>query len=74
MPETGPILTSLTPVISLRQPLTTGDTPLRALCASLNAQVTAFLDEDVKTEKLKSAQTQTRRSLQIIQEALDKYS
>lgn len=75
MPETAPIpspyLTSIPPV---KQPLTNGDaTPLRALCASLNAQVTAFLAEDVKTERLKSAQAQTRISLQIIQEALDNY-
>lgn len=74
MPETAPILSPfLTSVLPVKEPLTTDDTPLRALCASLNAQVTAFLDEDVKTEKLKFAQAQTRISLQIIQEALDRY-
>lgn len=48
-------------------------TPLRALCTRLNAQITTFLYEDVKTEKLKATQAQTRISLQIIQEALDRY-
>ena len=48
-------------------------TPLRTLCTRLNVQITTFLHEDVKTERLKSAQAQTRISLQIIQEALDKY-
>lgn len=48
-------------------------TPLRALCTRLNAQITAFLHEDVKTEKLRATQAQTRISLQIIQEALDRY-
>lgn len=48
-------------------------TPLRALCTRLNAQITTFLHEDVKTEKLKATQAQTRISLQIIQEALDRY-
>jgi len=46
---------------------------LRRLCAQLHSQVTAFLEEDVKTERLKSAQAQTRRSLAVIQEALDRY-
>lgn len=48
-------------------------TPLRALCTRLNAQITTFLHEDVKTEKLKATQAQTLVSLQIIQEALDRY-
>lgn len=48
-------------------------TPLRALCTRLNAQITTFLHEDVKSEKLKATQAQTRISLQIIQEALDRY-
>lgn len=48
-------------------------TPLRTLCTRLNAQITTFLHEDVKTEKLKATQAQTRISLQIIQEALERY-
>ena len=48
-------------------------TPLRNLCTRLNAQITTFLHEDVKTERLKATQAQTRISLQVIQEALDRY-
>ncbi|KAL8714326.1 MAG: hypothetical protein Q9220_001657 [cf. Caloplaca sp. 1 TL-2023] len=46
---------------------------LRTLCTSLHHQITAFLQEDVPTETLKAAQAQTRHSLKIIQEALDRY-
>ena len=46
---------------------------LRDLCSKLHNQVTAFLQEDVKTERLKAVQAQVRQSLAIIQEALDKY-
>ncbi len=65
-----------------QRPLTNGDADptiddespsLRSLCARLNARITAFLQEDVKADRLKSAQAQTRISLKIIQEALDKY-
>ncbi|KAI4258705.1 MAG: hypothetical protein L6R35_007469, partial [Caloplaca aegaea] len=51
----------------------TTTTPLRSLCASLHAQITAFLSEDVPTEKLRAVQRQTRLSLSIIQSALDRY-
>ena len=51
-----------------------GDTSaLRQLCSALHSRITTFLQEDVKTERLKAVQAQTRRSLAIIQEALDKY-
>lgn len=54
--------------------LPNGDShPLRALCAQLHSQVVAFLDENFKSAHLQAVQAQTRRSLQIIQEALDKY-
>lgn len=57
-----------------QDPIVYGDsTPLRALCTRLNAQIMTFLHEDVKTERLKATQAQTRISLQIIQEALDRY-
>lgn len=57
-----------------QDPIVEGDsTPLRDLCTRLNAQITTFLHEDVKTERLKATQAQTRISLQIIQEALDRY-
>lgn len=54
--------------------LSNGDAhPLRALCAKLHSQIEAFLDENVKSARLQAVQAQTRRSLQIIQEALDRY-
>ena len=57
------------------QSLTNGNSSasLRSLCATLHAQITAFLQEDVQTERLKGVQAQTRKSLGIIQEALDRY-
>lgn len=54
--------------------LSNGDShPLQALCARLHSQVVAFLDENFKSTNLQAVQAQTRRSLQIIQEALDRY-
>lgn len=47
--------------------------PLRAVCISLHEKVNAFLTEDVETKRLQAVQSQTRASLQIIQEALDNY-
>ncbi|KAL8954092.1 MAG: hypothetical protein Q9222_000071 [Ikaeria aurantiellina] len=46
---------------------------LRSLCTTLHNQITAFLQEDVQTETLRAAQAQTKHSLKIIQEALDRY-
>ncbi len=46
---------------------------LRELCSNLHSQVTAFLQKDVETERLQAVQAQTRHSLAVIQEALDKY-
>jgi len=58
-----------------QQPIPSNDdnSALRDLCAQLHSQVTAFLQEDVKTERLKAAQARTRHSLAVIQEALDRY-
>ena len=54
--------------------LENGDsTALRTLCAQLHEKVSSFLQEDVKTERLQATQKQTRRSLAVIQEALDRY-
>lgn len=49
------------------------DAALRTLCSQLNEKVTSFLLVDVKTERLKATQEQVRRSLAVIQEALDRY-
>lgn len=46
---------------------------LRDLCAKLHLQVTAFLQENVETERLKAVQAQVRHSLAVIQEAFDTY-
>lgn len=54
-------------------PSTSTNTALRSLCATLHAQITAFLSEDVPTERLRAVQRQTRLSLAIIQSALDRY-
>lgn len=57
-------------------PLQNGDSDsdsLRSLCASLHSQITAFLQEDVPTETLRAVQAQTKKSLAIIQQALDRY-
>lgn len=60
--------------VPLSQATLNGDPSfLRAFCSELHAKVEAFLQEDVKTERLRSVQAQTRKSLAIIQEALDKY-
>ncbi|KAL8866716.1 MAG: hypothetical protein Q9174_006130 [Haloplaca sp. 1 TL-2023] len=54
--------------------LPNGDsTSLRSLCATLHAQIAAFLQEDVPTETLRNVQAQTKNSLEIIQKALDRY-
>ncbi|KAL9613895.1 MAG: hypothetical protein Q9167_001573 [Letrouitia subvulpina] len=46
---------------------------LRSLCATLHAQLLAFLQEEAPTERLRNVQSQTRKSLLIIQRALDRY-
>ncbi|KAL8682189.1 MAG: hypothetical protein Q9186_001726 [Xanthomendoza sp. 1 TL-2023] len=49
------------------------DDSLRSLCIDLHTQITAFLQEDFETETLRAVQIQTKKSLAIIQEALDRY-
>ncbi|KAL8932690.1 MAG: hypothetical protein Q9216_006727, partial [Gyalolechia sp. 2 TL-2023] len=76
MPETAPtdLLSTANNQTPTAQALQNGDsTSLRSLCATLHAQITAFLQEDVPTERLKAVQAQTRKSLAIIQEALNRY-
>ncbi|MCJ1378576.1 hypothetical protein MMC17_001675 [Xylographa soralifera] len=51
-----------------------GYTPLRALCISLRSRIEAFLQEDLETEKLRNVQAQTRIALNVILEALNRYS
>lgn len=47
---------------------------LSALCARLHAQVSRFLEEDVQDDRLKKVQEQTRISMGVIAEALDRYT
>ncbi|MCJ1480606.1 3'-phosphoadenosine 5'-phosphosulfate sulfotransferase [Schaereria dolodes] len=53
---------------------TLSEQSLRALCSRLHARIEAFLQEDVQTETLKRVQQRTRISLNVIQEALKRYS
>ena len=74
MPETASEPPGADTPVPLSQATLNGDSSsLRALCSELHAQVDAFLQEDVKTERLSSVQAQTRKSLAVIQEALDTY-
>ncbi|KAJ4301625.1 3'-phosphoadenosine 5'-phosphosulfate sulfotransferase [Kalmusia sp. IMI 367209] len=47
--------------------------PFPDLCARIHDRVAAFLDEEHASERLRSLQAQTRLSLEVISEALDKY-
>lgn len=44
-----------------------------ALCTKVNARIAAFLDAAPATERLRSVQEQTRLSLRILEEALERY-
>ncbi|KAF9739623.1 FAD synthetase [Paraphaeosphaeria minitans] len=52
------------------------DTPLPFpdVCARIHGRIHAFLDEQPTSDRLRSLQDQTRISLRVIEEALDKYS
>lgn len=47
---------------------------LAPLCAKVHARINAFLDARASTERLRHVQKQTRLSLKIIEEALERYS
>ncbi|KAI4198031.1 MAG: hypothetical protein LQ350_005542 [Teloschistes chrysophthalmus] len=68
---------TVTPSLSTDRPLPNGDSAspsLRSLCTSLHQEITAFLQEDFSKETtLQAVQEQTRKSLTIIQAALDRY-
>ncbi|KAL8931049.1 MAG: hypothetical protein Q9208_000151 [Pyrenodesmia sp. 3 TL-2023] len=67
-------MTEAAPPDPPHHPLVNGSSPtLRTLCRTLHDQITAFLSEDVPTERLRAVQAQTRTSLAIIQAALDRY-
>jgi FAD synthetase len=46
---------------------------LPALCAKVHARVTAFLAAQASTDRLRSVQEQTRLSLKLLDEALERY-
>jgi FAD synthetase len=43
------------------------------VCERVHGKVEAFLDKEAKSERVKAVQEQTRRSLNVIEEALRKY-
>ncbi|KAI7254928.1 hypothetical protein KC335_g14136, partial [Hortaea werneckii] len=47
---------------------------LPELCAQVHARVAAFLRTEPGTERLRNVQQQSRLSLRILEEALDRYS
>jgi FAD synthetase len=49
------------------------DLNLPEVCARIHGKVEAFLHAEPKTERVRAVQTQTRRSLNVIEEALRKY-
>ena len=73
MTGNGPISESREPEISQQQVLNGDSDSLRTLCAELHTKIEAFLQEDIKEERLKAVQAQCRHSLGIIQAALDRY-
>ncbi|KAI9829861.1 MAG: hypothetical protein M1819_005959 [Sarea resinae] len=46
---------------------------LHQLCRQLNARITAFLEQDAPTDRLKRVQQQTRISLGVVEDALRRY-
>lgn len=49
------------------------DQTLSSLCAELHARVSAFLAEEALNDRLKKVQEQTRISMSVISEALNRY-
>ncbi len=50
-----------------------GDIPLPKLCAQIHERVEAFLSAESRDDRIKSVQAQSRISLDVIEEALEKY-
>jgi FAD synthetase len=52
-----------------------GDTPLSfpQVCSRIDDRITAFLDEKDVSQRVESVQEQTRISLRVIDEALERY-
>jgi FAD synthetase len=47
--------------------------PLHELCASIHERIESFLADDLEDEGLRRVQRQTRSSLNVIEEALERY-
>jgi hypothetical protein len=54
--------------------LPSGSIPLLELCQTINDRVALFLAVDAPSERLRKVQEQTKIALDVIREALDKYS
>lgn len=50
------------------------DPTLPSLCAELHARVSAFLAEEAPNDRLKKVQEQTRITMEVISDALKKYT
>ncbi|EMD95486.1 hypothetical protein COCC4DRAFT_35298 [Bipolaris maydis ATCC 48331] len=48
--------------------------PLHQLCARINDRITTFLDAQNVSQRVKNVQQQTQTSLQVLAEALDRYT
>lgn len=46
---------------------------LAQICARVHAQITAFIDADATTDRLRRVQEQTRLTLRILDESLERY-
>ncbi|KAI9884821.1 MAG: ATP-dependent RNA helicase dbp4 [Watsoniomyces obsoletus] len=57
------------------EPSSTEDASVKHLCADIYARISAFLQDDFPdNERLRDVQLQTRRSLKVIEEALNRYT
>jgi hypothetical protein len=54
--------------------LPANETEVRRVCDSLNAKVTDFLKGDFEDERLKKVQQQTGITLEVIEDALRRYT
>lgn len=50
------------------------DPSLKHLCADIYTRISSFLRDEPPNDQLRQVQVQTRRSLDVIREALDRYS
>ncbi len=79
MPETETLAEDLFDQATLEkspeEPVPTEDASVKHLCAEIYARISAFLQDDFpNNERLRDVQSQTRQSLDVIRQALDRYT